>query len=282
MSSFLVVMDANVLVPAVLCDFVLRAASADMYRLVWTDDILDEVRRTLIIDLDKSVAQAGRRIAAMKAAFPEALITQRTPLIPAMTNDPKDRHVLAAAVASGAQVMVSSFFGAKFGKHVEEMLVAPLPNWIIVLGYVGGGLVRGLLVGGAVTIVSLTFTKLHVHHALVIVAAVVLTSVIFALGGFINALFAKNFDQVNWIPTFVLTPLTYFGGVFYSITLLPEWARHVSYANPILHMVNAFRFGFLGTSDVNVYVAFTIMLASAILMFAIAVFFMNRGTGMRE
>lgn len=108
MSSFLVVMDANVLVPAVLCDFVLRAASADMYRLVWTDDILDEVRRTLIIDLDKSVAQAGRRIAAMKAAFPEALITQHTPLIPAMTNDPKDRHVLAAAVASGAQVIVTS------------------------------------------------------------------------------------------------------------------------------------------------------------------------------
>src|SRR4030095_10678784 len=154
--------------------------------------------------------------------------------------------------------VVSSFFGAKFGKHVEEMLVAPLPNWIIVLGYVGGGLVRGMLVGAAVTIVSLTFTKLSVHYGLVISAGVVRTSVIFALGGFINALFAKNFDQVNWIPTFVLTPLTYFGGVFYSITLLPEWAQHVSYANPILHMVNAFRYGFLGTSDVNVLVAFAI------------------------
>jgi ABC-2 type transport system permease protein len=106
--------------------------------------------------------------------------------------------------------------------------------------------------------------------------------VIFALGGFINALFAKNFDQVNWIPTFVLTPLTYFGGVFYSISLLPAWAQHVSYANPILHMVNAFRYGFLGTSDVNVYVAFSIMLAAAVVMFAVAVFFMNRGTGMRE
>jgi ABC-2 type transport system permease protein len=121
-----------------------------------------------------------------------------------------------------------------------------------------------------------------VHHTLVIVGAVVLTSVIFALGGFINALFAKNFDQVNWIPTFILTPLTYFGGVFYSISLLPEWARHVSYANPILHMVNAFRYGFLGTSDVNIYVAFTIMVAAALLLFGVAVFFMNRGTGMRE
>ena len=189
--------------------------------------------------------------------------------------------IMMAVITNSYGNVVSSFFGAKFGKHVEEMLVAPLPNWVIVLGYVGGGLVRGLLVGAAVTIISLIFTRLHVHHAFVIVGAVVLTSVIFALGGFINALFAKNFDQVNWIPTFVLTPLTYFGGVFYSITLLPEWARHVSYANPILHMVNAFRYGFLGTSDVNIYVAFTIMIAAAVVLFSVAVFFMNRGTGMR-
>jgi ABC-2 type transport system permease protein len=190
--------------------------------------------------------------------------------------------IMMAVITNSYGNVVSSFFGAKFGKHVEEMLVAPLPNWVIVLGYVGGGLVRGLLVGGAVTIVSLIFTRLQVHHTLVTVGAVVLTSVIFALGGFMNALFAKNFDQVNWIPTFVLTPLTYFGGVFYSITLLPEWARHVSYANPILHMVNAFRYGFLGTSDVNIYVAFTIMVAAALLLFGVAVFLMNRGTGMRE
>jgi ABC-2 type transport system permease protein len=190
--------------------------------------------------------------------------------------------IMMAVITNSYGNVVSSFFGAKFGKHVEEMLVAPLPNWIIVLGYVGGGLVRGMLVGCAVTIVSLIFTQLHVHHALVIFAAVVLTSVVFALGGFINALFAKNFDQVNWIPTFVLTPLTYFGGVFYSISLLPEWARHISYANPILHMVNAFRYGFLGKSDVNVYLAFSIMLTFAVAMFTVAVIFMNRGTGMRE
>ncbi len=190
--------------------------------------------------------------------------------------------IMMAVITNSYGNVVSSFFGAKFGKHVEEMLVAPLPNWIIVLGYVGGGLVRGLLVGAAVTIVSLIFTQLSVHHALVIVGAVVLTSVIFSLGGFINALFAKNFDQVNWIPTFVLTPLTYFGGVFYSITLLPEWAQHISYANPILHMVNAFRYGFLGTSDVNLLVAFAIMLLSAVVLFSVAVFFMSRGTGMRE
>jgi ABC-2 type transport system permease protein len=190
--------------------------------------------------------------------------------------------IMMAVITNSYGNVVSSFFGAKFGKHVEEMLVAPLPNWIIVLGYVGGGLVRGCLVGSAVTIVSLIFTRLSVHHAGVILAAVILTSVVFSLGGFINALFAKNFDQVNWIPTFVLTPLTYFGGVFYSISLLPDWARHMSYANPILHMVNAFRYGFLGTSDVNVGVAFTIMVSFALALFGIAVFFMNRGTGMRE
>ncbi|HUQ11840.1 MAG TPA: ABC transporter permease [Steroidobacteraceae bacterium] len=190
--------------------------------------------------------------------------------------------IMMAVITNSYGNVVSSFFGAKFGKHVEELLVAPLPNWVIVLGYVGGGLVRGLMVGAAVTTVSLIFTHLPVHHAFVIVAAVVLTSVVFSLGGFINAQFAKNFDQVNWIPTFVLTPLTYFGGVFYSISLLPEWARHLSFANPILHMVNAFRYGFLGVSDVQIGVAFSIMGLSAAVLFGVALFFMSRGTGMRE
>jgi ABC-2 type transport system permease protein len=178
--------------------------------------------------------------------------------------------------------VVASFFGAKFGKHVEEMLVSPLPSWVIVAGYAAGGVVRGLLVGCAVTIVSLFFTHLHVHHLAVILAAVLLTSLIFSLCGFLNALFAKNFDQVNWIPTFVLTPLTYFGGVFYSISLLPQWARQVSYANPILQMVNAFRYGFLGTSDVDLGIAFALMVLAAAALFATAVTLLERGTGIRD
>ena len=178
--------------------------------------------------------------------------------------------------------VVASFFGAKFGKHVEEMLVSPLPNWVIVGGYAAGGVVRGLLVGAAVTVVSLFFAHLHVHHLLAIVAAVLLTSLIFSLGGFLNALFAKNFEQVNWIPVFVLTPLTYFGGVFYSISLLPDWARRVSYVNPILHMVNAFRYGFLGTSDVNLGVAFGLMVLAAVALFATAVTLLDRGAGIRD
>jgi ABC-2 type transport system permease protein len=190
--------------------------------------------------------------------------------------------IMMAVITNSYANVVSSFFGAKFGKHVEELLVSPLPNWIIVAGYVCGGLVRGLLVGTVVTTVSFFFTQLALHHAVAIFAAVVLTSIVFSLGGFINAVFAKNFDQVNWIPTFVLTPLTYFGGVFYSVSLLPEWAQTLSHLNPILYMVNAFRYGFLGVSDVDVGLAFTIMALAAIVLFATALYLMNRGTGMRE
>jgi ABC-2 type transport system permease protein len=190
--------------------------------------------------------------------------------------------IMMAVITNSYANVVSSFFGAKFGKHIEEMLVSPLPSWVIVSGYVAGGVVRGLLVGSGVTIVSLLFTHLRVQHPLIVAAAVLLTSVTFSLGGFLNALYAKNFDQVNWIPTFVLTPLTYFGGVFYSVTLLPAWAQKLSYVNPVLHMVNAFRFGFLGVSDVDIRVAFSLMIGAAVLLFVTAVMLMNRGTGIRE
>jgi ABC-2 type transport system permease protein len=190
--------------------------------------------------------------------------------------------IMMAVITNSYANVVSSFFGAKFQRFLEEISVSPLPNWVIVSGYVGGGMLRGLLVGAVVTVVSLLFTQLQIHHFFAILAAVLLTSAIFALGGFINAVFAKNFDQVNWIPTFILTPLTYFGGVFYSISLLPGWAQKVSVVNPVLHMVNAFRYGFLGTSDVNVGLAFGIMSLAAVAMFAVAVELMNRGIGMRE
>jgi ABC-2 type transport system permease protein len=130
--------------------------------------------------------------------------------------------------------------------------------------------------------VALFFTRLAVHHVLAILSAVLLTSAVFALGGFINALFAKNFDHISWFPTFVLTPLTYLGGVFYSVTMLPGWAQALSHANPILYMVSAFRYGFLGESDVDLGLAYGIMIGSAVLMFALAVTLLNRGTGTRE
>ena len=190
--------------------------------------------------------------------------------------------IMMSVITNSYANVVSSFFGAKFGKHVEELLVSPLPNWIIIAGYVSGGLLRGLMVGLVVTVVALLFTHLHVHHILIIVGAVLLTAVVFALGGFINAVFAKNFDQVNWIPAFVLTPLTYFGGVFYSVSLLPHWAQQLSLVNPILYMVNAFRYGFLGVSDVNVGFAFAIMAIAALTLFALALTLLNRGTGIRD
>ncbi|RYG75116.1 ABC transporter permease [bacterium] len=190
--------------------------------------------------------------------------------------------IMMAVITNSYGNVVSSFFGAKFGKHIEELLVSPLPNWVIVSGYVAGGLMRGLMVGMVVTIVALIFTRLHIHHVFVILAAAILTSAIFALGGFINAVFAKNFDQVNWIPAFVLTPLTYFGGVFVSIELLPEWAQKLSMVNPILHMVNAFRYGFLGTSDVSVVGAFALMIALVAGLFTWAILLLNRGTGIRD
>jgi ABC-2 type transport system permease protein len=190
--------------------------------------------------------------------------------------------IMMAVITNSYANVVSSFFGAKFGKHIEEMLVSPLPSWVIVSGYIAGGVVRGLLVGTGVTIVSLLFTQLQVQHPVIVIAAVLLTSITFSLGGFLNALYAKNFDQVNWIPTFVLTPLTYFGGVFYSVTLLPVWAQKLSYVNPVLHMVNAFRYGFLGVSDVDIWVAFSLMIGAAVALFGTAVLLMNRGSGIRE
>jgi ABC-2 type transport system permease protein len=190
--------------------------------------------------------------------------------------------IMMAVITNAYANVSSSFFGAKFQRFLEEISVSPLPDWLVVLGYVGGGVLRGLLVGLVVTIISLVFTHLPVHHVLVIVAAVVLTAVVFSLAGFINGVFAKNFDQVNWIPTFILTPLTYFGGVFYSINLLPPWAQSLSHANPVLHMVNAFRYGFLGRSDVDVVLAFAIMLGAAAALFGIALTLMRRGTGLRD
>lgn len=195
--------------------------------------------------------------------------------------------IMMAVITNSYGNVVSSFFGAKFGKHIEELLVSPLPNWVIIAGYVCGGLMRGMMVGLVVTVVALFFIFLNSHHlelhnVFVVLGAVVLTSAVFSLGGMINAVFAKNFDHVNWIPAFVLTPLTYFGGVFYSIDLLPAWAQKISMVNPILHMVNAFRYGFLGTSDVSVARAFAIMIVCVLVLYFWVLTLLNRGSGIRD
>jgi len=190
--------------------------------------------------------------------------------------------IMMTVITNSYANVVSSFFGAKFGKHLEELLVSPLPNWLILTGYVAGGMLRGFLVGAVVTVVAFFFTHFALLHIVAVLSAAVLTSIVFALGGFINALFAKNFDQISWFPTFVLAPLTYLGGVFYSVKMLPAWAQIVSRANPILYMVSAFRYGFLGTSDVDLRLAYGIMIAATVLMFGLALTLMNRGVGIRE
>lgn len=190
--------------------------------------------------------------------------------------------IMMSVITNSYGNVVSSFFGAKFGKHIEELLVAPLPHWLIVAGYVAGGMMRGLVVGAVVTTVTLIFTRLHIHNILVAMSAVVLSSMVFSLAGMINAIFAKNFDQISFIPTFVLTPLTYLGGVFYTIQLLPGWAQQITHVNPIFYMVNAFRYGFLGVSDVNVGLAYSIMLAAAVVLYSSCVVLLSKGVGTRE
>ncbi|MEA3105495.1 MAG: type transport system permease protein [Gammaproteobacteria bacterium] len=190
--------------------------------------------------------------------------------------------IMMTVITNSYGNVVSSFFGAKFGKHLEELLVSPMPNWLILSGYIAGGMLRGLLVGSVVTLVAFFFTRLQVAHPFAIVSAVLLTSAVFSLGGFINALFAKNFDQISWFPTFVLAPLTYLGGVFYSTNMLPNWAHVAAHVNPILYMVSAFRYGFLGTTDVDLRLAYGIMIGAVTSMFVLAVTLLNRGTGIRD
>lgn len=190
--------------------------------------------------------------------------------------------IMMSVITNSYGNVVSSFFGAKFGKHIEELLVSPLPGWLIVGGYVMGGITRGIIVGGVVTAITLIFTHMKIHSIGVVISAVLLSSIVFALAGMINAIFAKNFDQISFIPTFVLTPLTYLGGVFYTIKLLPGWAQGISHANPILYMVNAFRFGFLGVSDVDVGLAYTIMIGAAVVLYVSCVWLLHRGVGTRE
>mgnify|MGYP001826180913 FL=1 len=190
--------------------------------------------------------------------------------------------IMMSVITNSYGNVVSSFFGAKFGRHVEEMLVAPMSNAAIIIGHVAGGVLRGLLVGSLVTIVALFFTRLEVAHPLVTISVVLLSSIVFSLAGFINAVFAKKFDDISIVPTFVLTPLTYLGGVFYSISLLPEFWQGVSKANPILYMVNAFRYGILGTSDISIGNAYVILIVFVVLLFTGCMILMNRGIGIRE
>jgi ABC-2 type transport system permease protein len=190
--------------------------------------------------------------------------------------------VMMAVINSSYANVVSSFFGAKFQRNVEEIMVSPTPNWVIVAGYVAGGIIRGIGVGILVYIVSCFFTQPVVYSFFAVMTFIVLTSVVFSLGGFMNAMFATKFDDVAIVPTFVLTPLTYLGGVFYSIHSLPEFWQKVSLLNPILYMVNGFRYGFYGTSDVNVWLSALMLVSLTVILLFINLRLMNKGIGLKS
>lgn len=190
--------------------------------------------------------------------------------------------IMMAVITNAYSNVVSSFFGAKFQRFVEELLVSPTPNVIILLGYVTGGVARGLGVGLIVSLVALFFTDLYIHNLFITIMIVLLTSVLFSLAGFINAVYANSFDDISIVPTFILTPLIYLGGVFYSTDLLPEFWADVSKLNPVLYIVNAFRYGILGISDVDVGVAFFIVTVFTVIAFVYSMYLLNSGKRLRQ
>lgn len=189
--------------------------------------------------------------------------------------------VLMAVITNSYANVVSSFYSSKFSRYVEELLVSPVPSWVILAGYVAGGAARGMTVGVAVMLVALAFTDLHIHSLSATLLIFLMTSVLFALGGFINAIYANSFDDISIVPTFVLTPLTYLGGVFYSVDLLPSFWQGVSLANPVLYMVNGFRYGLHGVSDIPLGLAFAIIFFFIVALTAYSLSLLRRGVGIK-
>ena len=190
--------------------------------------------------------------------------------------------IMLTVITNSYGNVTSSFFGAKFGRHVEELLVSPLPPWIILAGYISGAVFRAVSVGLLVWLVAGFFSGFHLHNFFVTVSVLLLTAVVFALAGFINAIYAQKFDDISIIPTFVLQPMTYLGGVFFSVSLLPGIAQQIALVNPIVYMVNAFRYGLLGVTDVPLWIAYAMTIAFGAVLFAVCLRLLSRGVGLRS
>jgi ABC-2 type transport system permease protein len=189
--------------------------------------------------------------------------------------------IIMSVITHSYANVVSSFYSTKFQRNIEELLVAPIPNWVILSGYISGGILRGVLVGSVVALISLLFTPLHIHHWVIALTIVFLTATLFSLAGFINAILAESFDDISIIPNFVLTPLSYLGGVFYSVDMLPTIWQHISLGNPILYMVNAFRFGVIGVSDVDITLAYLMTGGFIFVLALFSLILLYRGTGIK-
>jgi ABC-2 type transport system permease protein len=189
--------------------------------------------------------------------------------------------ILMSVISHSYANVVSSFYSTKFQRHIEELLVAPVPNWVILAGYIGGGGARGLLVGCVVTGISMIFTELSVLHWWPTISVFILTAILFSLAGFINAIFADSFDDISIIPNFVLTPLSYLGGVFYSVSMLPGIWQQIALGNPILYLINAFRFGVIGISDIDVYTALIMAVSFVVVLIGFCLLLLAKGTGIK-
>lgn len=190
--------------------------------------------------------------------------------------------IMMAIITNAYSNVVSSFFGSKFMKNIEEILVSPTSTWVIVLGYTAGGVLRGLMVGAIVTVISLFFTNLVIHNLFYVIAYALLTALVFSLAGLLNAIYAKKFDDVSIVPTFVLTPLTYLGGVFYPLSVLPIFWQKLSLANPLLYMITGFRHGFLGIKEVHPLFGLGLLSILGIILFILNLHLINKGVGLRN
>lgn len=233
---------------------------------IWTQTLLPSVITTVLYFLifGKFI---GSRVGEMNGVSYVAFI------VPGL--------VMMAIITNSFTNVAGSFFGAKFQKSIEEILVAPVPNWVIVAGYVLSGMFRGFIVGLIVLVISLFFTNLKVHNLGLVIIFTILTSAVFSLAGLTNGMFAKKFDHVMIVPTFVITPLTYLGGVFYSISSLPPFWQNVSKLNPVLYMVDGFRYGFFGVEDINIWISLTILIVLTVGLTIINLNFLNKGTGLK-
>lgn len=189
--------------------------------------------------------------------------------------------ILMSVISHSYSNVVSSFYSTKFQHHIEELLVAPVANWVILAGYIGGGIVRGVVVGLVVAVISMMFSAISIQHPGIAVAILILTATLFSLAGFINAVFADSFDDISIIPNFILTPLSYLGGVFYSVSMLPGIWPMISMGNPILYMVNAFRYGMIGVSDIDINLAFAMTIGFIITLTLFSLFLLHKGTGIK-
>lgn len=190
--------------------------------------------------------------------------------------------ILMSVISHSYANVVSSFYSTKFQRHIEELLVAPVPNWVILAGYVCGGIVRGVMVGFVVAAISLLFTQITVAHPMIALSVFVLTATLFSLAGFINAVFADSFDDIAIIPSFVLTPLSYLGGVFYSVSMLPDLWQNISLGNPILYMINAFRYGLIEVTDVKIEIAFAITIGFIVFLTVFSLYLLYKGVGIKN